>query len=242
MYKQKHILQDAMPDDYPRGCGIYDNNKTTLDELLESARKDDENITISCLQQDSISNYSYDNFICEIKQIEKGKYSRQYDACRFSSINIETIYNGHYDRIGKALTYDVTGNRDDLCYFMMCEQGFTKSEFYHKYPSQYEYANKMITKKIDMRCHSGSLKFFKDKLEFLKNFTVSPLISITFNKNFKEDSFLIDKLWFKYKIEVAIYGRQCEVDFIMQKLGEYQKSFLVSQSKLISKELEPEYI
>jgi hypothetical protein len=241
MYKQKHLLQDAMPDDYPHGCGIYDN-KSTLEKLLESAKKDDENITISCLKQDGIQNYSYDNFICEIRDIEKGKYSRQYSECRFSNIEIDHVCNANYDRIGKTLTYDVTGDREDLCYFMMREQGLTRSQFYNKYPSRYDYANKMVTKKIDMKCHSESLNFFKNKLEFVKNFTVSPMISILFSKNFKEGSFLTDRLWFKYKIEVTLQGRQCEVDFILKKLNEYQKSFLKNQSKQKNNKFEPEYI
>jgi hypothetical protein len=230
MFKQKYKLEDMADDGYPRGFGIHDG-KSNLEVLLERAKSEDKNLVINCSAQNGITKYNYDDFIIKLNEIKKGKYSRIYPELCFEDIEFSDIRD-NFEKIGKKLTFSVSGCHTDVRNFMIRERNYAQESFNAEFCSKYDYANKDVEKSIDLLCHKGSLSYLKIKLSTLKDFTVSTDQTMIFKPMFGRDSLLVNKLLFKHQINLSVSGKQCEVDLIIEQLNEIKKDLMKNQGKI----------
>jgi hypothetical protein len=195
----------------------YAHEKSMLKHLLLMAKYKNENITISAFKQLGTDHIGYDDFILKIESVKNGLYKNKYTKCQFSNMKNDRVYFRN-TYVGKRFSIDVSGNREDLKYFMISERDYTPSLFDEKFPCSVSEATKNIEDSIEIKCHSTRINYLKSRVEGLSNYASTVNYKINSKKIFSIGNIFNDGHYIKYII--SLKGNNCEVKMIMDLLDD----------------------
>jgi rubrerythrin len=242
----KPIYQDKNPN-LNFNYNINEDQKHKSKHLKEAIDKDN-NFIARCYSERNYSDSSYKSFLKDMEKLKSGKSPYECSFINFEQEEIETLNPTatyvHNIEKGIRISFDVTGDRNDVELFFINEIGYTRKDFSNEHPSQLEIAQEVIKDKITFSCHKKSIDFFKNKLKESKDLTDDVVLSYEFIEGFHIDSFAVKHLFFNNRIKVVVEGSRCEVNLVINKLKSYKNLFSKDQTTIKSKRLlnKKEYI